>query len=178
MVCGVLEMSWETRWKILSDVTTDLIKGGVTVPPNVINDLRSAKVILEIIKVDRSRPENISRLEECLSNVEAYVLSAARDRFGDKYVEDVLKKLCSLEVEEGEEKVQLSFRPGFPRDEKWIRVKITNEITPKDLENIAGELGLKVRVEEDGYMLIHGGEKELRDFVKRVSEKIHRSRGK
>ncbi|MEM3478724.1 MAG: DUF2096 family protein [Candidatus Bathyarchaeia archaeon] len=171
-------MSWKARWRILSDVTTDLLRGGGMVPPNVINDLRSAKVILEILKVDRSRPENISRLEECLSNVEAYVLSAARDKFGEEYVEEVLKRLCSLESEESEERVQIRFHPGFPRDEKWIRVKITDETTLETLESIASDLSLKIRVEEDGYVLVHGGENELRDFVRRVSEKIRESKGK
>ncbi|MCX8170435.1 MAG: DUF2096 family protein [Candidatus Bathyarchaeota archaeon] len=171
-------MNWELRWRILSDVTTDLLRGGVMVPPNIINDLRSAKVILEILKVDRSQPENISRLEDCLSNVEVYVLTAARGKFGEKYVENILRRLYSMEVEKSGEEMRLFFHPGLPRDEKWIRVKITDETPLEVLESIAGELGLKLEAESGRYVLVHGGEKELKDFVRRVSEKIHGSKKK
>lgn len=170
------EMSWEARWKILADVITDLLGHGKYIPPNVINDLRSAKVMLEVVKADRSRSENIARLEEYLSDVESYVLSAARDAFGENYVNNVLSRLCVLEAEELEVEASVRFQPGLPRGKKWVRIQVTDEIPLDFIKRVADGLGLNVRV-DDGYALIFGGDKDIKDFIKKVSEKMRESRG-
>ena len=53
MICGAFIMDWEARWEKLANVITDLRRKGEVVPFHVINDLRSAKTILEILKIDR-----------------------------------------------------------------------------------------------------------------------------
>lgn len=171
-------MDWEKRWKILADVITDLRGSGEDVPPNITSDLRSAKTMIEIIKADRSRPENISRLEEYLSSVEAYVLSAAKDKFGEKYVNDVLRRICEVEVEEAYQESQMRFRPGLPKEEKWIRVQITDEAPLEVIRSIADECSLKCRVEEDGYVLVYGGDEEIKCFVRRMAGVIRESKRK
>ncbi|MEM2342010.1 MAG: DUF2096 family protein [Candidatus Bathyarchaeia archaeon] len=163
-------MNWEARWRILSDVITDLRGGGEIVPPKIINDLRSAKVMLEIIKVNSSHPENISRLEECLSNVETYVLSVAKSKFGEEYVNNILRRLCELEVERAEFEIQVRFHPNLPRGEKWVRIQPTGAVTFKDIEESAKRFGLKFRVERDGYVLVYGEDEKLKSFVKRLAE--------
>jgi hypothetical protein len=169
-------MNWEARWRILADVINDLCRGGETVPPEIINDLRSAKVMLEILKIDKSHPENISRIEEYLSNVEAYTLSVARSKFGDGYVNNVLKRLCELEAEEIVTEIPIRFHPDLPRGEKWVRVQITNEITLEYVEKTAREFGLEFRVERDGYALVCGEDEKIKGFVKKMAEKFRESR--
>lgn len=171
-------MSWDARLKILSDVITDLCKRGEKVPQSIINDLRSARVMLEVVKADRARAENIARLEEYLSNVESYALSAARSILGEEYVNDVLRKLCELEVGGFTFEGPVRFRPGLPREERWIRIQVS-EITPLELiREISGELNLEIRVEEDGYVLVRGTEENLKAFIKRIAERTRVSRGK
>lgn len=171
-------MGWERRWRILADVITDLRRSGGDVPLSVINDLRSAKTMIEIVKADRSRPENISRLEEYLSNVEAYVLSAAKERFGENYVNDVLRRICEVEFEETAVEPQVRFRPGLPREERWIRVQVADDVPLEVIREIAGECGLKCRVEEDGYVLVYGGDEGVKSFVKRMAEVVRETRGR
>ncbi|MEM1582232.1 MAG: DUF2096 family protein [Candidatus Bathyarchaeia archaeon] len=168
-------MNWEVRWKILADVITELYRVGETVPPNILNDLRSAKVMIEVLKVDRSHPDNLTRLEEYLNNVESYVLSAAGRRFGEKYANDILRK---LEIETGEfgTETQIRFYPSLPKGEKWIRVQVTNEAPLEVIERLARESGLKIRVERDGYVLVYGGENEIKVFVSKLTEVFHKSR--
>ncbi|MEM2960023.1 MAG: DUF2096 family protein [Candidatus Bathyarchaeia archaeon] len=168
-------MNWEARWKILADVITELYRVGETVPPNILNDLRSAKVMIEVLKVDRSHPDNLTRLEEYLNNVESYVLSAAGRRFGEKYANDILRK---LEIETGEfgTETQIRFYPSLPKGEKWIRVQVTNEAPLEVIERLARESGLKIRVERDGYVLVYGGENEIKVFVSKLTEVFHKSR--
>ncbi|MEM0010861.1 MAG: DUF2096 family protein [Candidatus Bathyarchaeia archaeon] len=166
-------MSWEARWKILSDAIVDLCRRGERIPQNVVNDLRSAKVMLGVVRADRARPENIARLEEYLSNVESYVLSAAKNVFGEDYVNNILRRLCELEREGFMLEEPTRFRPGLPREEKWVRIQVT-EMTPLDfIRDVAGELNLKFRVEEDGYVLIYGAEENVKALIKKISERIH-----
>jgi hypothetical protein len=163
-------MNWEARWRILADIINDLYGGDERVPPKIINDLRSAKIMLEILKIDRSHPENINRLEEYMSNVEDYVLSAARSKFGEKYVNDALRRLCKLEAEEIMTETPVRFHPDLPRGERWIRVQITDEITLEHIEKTARGIGLKFRVEKDGYALVYGEDEKVKMFVKRMAE--------
>jgi len=169
-------MSWDARWKILSDVIVDLCKRGERVPQNIINDLRSAKVMLEVVKADKARAESIARLEEYLGNVESYVLSAAKNVLGEDYVNNILRKLCELETEGFILEEPPRFHLGLPRGEKWIRIQVS-EITPLEfIRDTASEFNLKIRVEEDGYVLVYGTEENLRAFVKKVAERTRGSR--
>lgn len=164
-------MNWDARWKILSDVITDLCKRGEKVPQNIINDMRSARVMIEVIKADRSRAENIARLEEYLGNVESYILSTAKNVFGEEYVNNILRRLIELEAEGFIIEEPVRFHPGLPRGERWVRIQVS-DITPLEfIRGIASELNLKLRVEEDGYILVYGDEENLKTFIKRVSEK-------
>ena len=171
-------MDWERRWRILADVITDLRRSGWDVPPSVINDLRSAKTMIEIVKADRSRSENISRLEEYLSSVEAYVLSAAKERFGEKYVNEILRRICEVEFEEAVVEPQVRFRPGLPREERWIRVQVTDDVPLEVIKKIVGECGLKCRVEEDGYVLVYGGDEGIKSFVRKMAEVFREAKGR
>lgn len=165
-------MSWEARWKILSDVIADLCRRGERIPQNIINDLRSAKVMLEVVKADRVRSENVARLEGYLSNVESYALSVAKNVFGEDYVNEILRKICELEIEGFMPEEPIRFRPGLPREEKWVRIRLM-ERTPLELiREIAGELNLKLRIEENGHVLVYGAEENVKAFIKRVSEKV------
>jgi hypothetical protein len=165
-------MSWEARWKVLADAITDLRRSGESVPPNVIRDLRSAKTMMEIIKVDRARSEHVSRLEECLSNVESYVLSAAEIRLGASYVDALLRKLYEAEKirAQAEAETQAGFHPGIPKEKKWMRIQSSDEIPVEMIRKIADEIGLESKVQEERYVLIFGEEEKIKAFIKRMAE--------
>jgi hypothetical protein len=156
----------------LADAITDLRRSGEIVPSNIIEDLRSAKTMMEIIKVNRPRSEHVSRLEECLSNVESYVLSAAEIRLGASYVNALLRKLYEAERTraQAEAETQASFHPGLPKEKKWIRVQSSDEIPVETIKNIADEIGLESRVQEDRYVLIFGEEEKVKAFIKKMTE--------
>lgn len=165
-------MSWDARWKVLADAITDLRRIGESIPPNIIRDLRSAKTMMEIIKADRPRPEHISRLEECLGSVESYILSAAESRLGSSYVNASLRKLYEVEKTHvhAEIETQTGFHPGLPREKKWLRIQASDEIPIETIRNIADEIGLESRIQEDGYVLIFGEEKKVKAFIKKMTE--------
>ncbi|MBT8171645.1 DUF2096 family protein, partial [Candidatus Bathyarchaeota archaeon] len=65
-------MSYEKKWNILSNFLTELKKNGKKIPTNVVKDLRSAKTIIQVRKVDPTHRETISRIDKYLRNVESY----------------------------------------------------------------------------------------------------------
>ena len=64
-------MGHTSSWKVLEDLMIELRKKGVTISPDVINDLRSAKLMIKISEAERSRGEATQKVEEYLGNVES-----------------------------------------------------------------------------------------------------------
>jgi len=131
--------------------------------------------MLEILRINESHSENISRLEEYLNNVEAYVLPIVKNKFGEAYANNMLRKMYKPEKKEIE-KVQMRFHPNLPKEKKWIRVQITNETPLEMIKKTAHEKGLECRVEKDGYVLVYGENEKLKSFVKKIAETFHETR--
>ena len=86
-------MGYLAAWKVLEEMVTDLKKKGITVPASIFGDLKNAKTIINILKADPSRGENIQKIEEYLGNVESYLVSAGLKRFGQAYVDEWLQRV-------------------------------------------------------------------------------------
>ena len=123
-------MDYEAIWKVLSDLVADLRRAGEDIPANIIRDLRSAKTLIEIMKVNPSSLEFPSRIEECLGSVEAYLIPIAYKRFGSQYVDEQTKKLMDIRrgIRRVETKHATRFIPGLPRDKHWVRIKVSNDL--------------------------------------------------
>lgn len=171
---GVCFMSWDARWKVLADAVTDLYKSGENVPAIIIRDLRSAKTLIAIIKVDEQRLQYISRLEECLGNVEAYVLSVYGRKFGKERVESLLRDLYEIERRciEYESEAQTRFHPGFPREKNWIRIQVSDEVPLEVIRGIADEIDLEIDVQENGRVLVYGKEEKVKAFIKKIASYV------
>ncbi|MEM2111414.1 MAG: DUF2096 family protein [Candidatus Bathyarchaeia archaeon] len=170
-------MSWEKRWKIMADLVTELKRSGEPIPTSVMKDLRSAKTMIEILNVDKSWSNNLSKIEEYLSNVEAYLAPAAERRFGTKYAEEFSLKLIAAQrtVQYEKHKPPTKILLGLPRDIKWIRMRETGEISLEKIKHLAEEIGLKYEVQEDGYVFIYGEENRVKSFIKKTAESIRES---
>lgn len=164
-------MGYLAVWKVLEEMITDLKKRGVTIPANILNDLRYARTLINVLKADPTRLETSQKIEEYLNNVEAYLISEEQ-KFGEKYVEEWVKRLeeASRKVfDEGEEETR--FVPGLPREQRWIRVKPSEEMPIESLKALAGELNLSFEVQSDGCLLVYGEDERLKDFVKKMATK-------
>ncbi|MGB9684335.1 MAG: DUF2096 family protein [Candidatus Bathyarchaeales archaeon] len=164
-------MDYLTVWKVLEEMITDFRKRGTTVPANVVSDLKSAKTLINVLRADPSRLETSQKIEEYLNNVESYLISEGQ-RFGEKYVEDWLKRLedASRRVFEEEEGAS-RFVPGLPRGQRWVRVKPSGEMPVEALKALANELSLSFNVQKNGYLLVYGEDERVKDFVKKMATK-------
>jgi hypothetical protein len=156
-------------WKVLEEMIIDLRKRGVNVPPRIIEDLRFLKTLINILKADPTRLETGGKIEEYINNIEGYLIAEGQ-KFGEDYIESWLKRLeeASRTMPEEEES---RFIPGLPREQKWIRVKPSEDIPSEILRGMAEELNLSCEMQNNGFLLIYGEDEKLRSFVKKMATK-------
>jgi hypothetical protein len=171
------EMSYEEKWKNLADLLTELQERGEKIPADVINDLRSAKTMIQVLKADPTHTENISRIDKYMRNVESYAIFAA-EKLGTENVEEWLKKLEDTKtVKKKEDRATGSrFSSGIPRDTSWMRIKILYETPLEDVKNLVKESKLSYKKQQNGYILVYGNEKNIKSFVRRATEQFRGSR--
>jgi len=163
-------MGYLAVWKVLEEMTTDFRRRGVTVPSNVIDYLKYARTLINVLKADPSRLETVQKIEECLNNVESYLISEGQ-RFGDKYVEEWIRKLEEASRRIDEDEGVSRFVPGLPREQRWVRVKPSEEMPLETLKSLAEDLNLSHEVQSDGYLLVYGEDQRVKEFVKKMATK-------
>lgn len=165
-------MGYLAVWKVLEKMITDFRKRGVAVPADIVSKMRSAKTLINVLKADPSRKDTDQKVEEHLVGVESYLVSEGEKRFGSEYTERWFRRL-----EEAGEKVleeegwKTRFIPGIPRNQKWIRIKPSDELPIEEVKALTGELNLSCKVQEDGYLLVYGKKEGIKDFVKEMTKK-------
>ena len=170
-------MGYGEAWKVLADLIVELRKKGETIPANVMNDLRSAKTMIQVFKADPTHVENIPRIETYLESVESHLFLVAEEKYGAKFVEEWMEKLslARRQVEEREETAS-KFVPGLPRGKHWVRVQISKDTLQKDIKRLAKEEKLSYKMQKNGYMLVYGNIESIKSFVKTLAEKFHETR--
>lgn len=170
-------MSYERKWKLLADLLTKLQENGEKIPADVLNDLRSAKTMIQVLKADPTHIESISRIDTYLRTVEAYTIFTM-EKQGKENVEEWLKKLKEQERVEINEKVEKNstFVTRVPRNKNWIRIQISEDIPREEMKELVEENGLSYRLEQYGYILVQGDKENLKLLVKRLAEQFRGAR--
>ncbi|MDG6223132.1 MAG: DUF2096 family protein [Candidatus Bathyarchaeota archaeon] len=168
-------MSYEDKWKTLSDLLIEIQKMGEKIPSKVMNDLRSAKTIIQVLKRDPNHMESLSRVEVYLKNVEAYAVFVAEKK-GPKMVQDWLKRINQPEKRNCTKSREIIVGPKVSRDKKWIRIKPTDELRFENVQKLSENVEVSVKVEENGDILVFGDEKNVKSFVKAMAKQFQASR--
>lgn len=166
-------MGYLTTWKVLEEIIADFRKRGLTIPAEIMDDLKSAKTLINVLKADPCRDDTSQKVEAYLLNLESYLISQAQIEFGSKYVEEWLNRLdkASQKPNEEEQESETRFVPGVPREQKWIRVKPTGELTLEKIRQLAEESELSISVQNDGYVLVYGSDDRIKELVKKMATK-------
>ena len=166
-------MGYGEAWNVLADLITEIRKRGETIPKHVMTDLHSAKTMIQILKADPAHVENLSRIETYLENVESYLMFTVQEKFGAAHVERWMKKLEEArKAPEKEEKAAIKFVAGIPRGEHWVRIQISEETSKSEIERLAKENSLSCKMQKNGYMLVYGDVKKVKEFVKNIAKKF------
>jgi hypothetical protein len=164
-------MGYPAVWKVLEELIADFRKRGKTIPPQVMNDLKSAKTMIQISRAEKEYSETVQKTEEYLTNVESYLVSEGEKQFGFEYIDEWLCKLKEAsKIPDASEK-ETRFIQGVLRGEKWVRVKATTELPIEKLRSLASESQLLCKLQKDGYLLVHGKEEHVKDFIKKMATK-------
>ena len=164
-------MGYLAVWKVLEKMILNLKRRGVSVPAYVLNDLKTAKTLINILRADPSRLETSQKIEEQLQNLEAFLISKGQEKIGDNYVNEWMKYLEEAYTQPDEEVEEVRFIPGTPKEQKWIRIKPSEDMPSDIIETLAGELGLLVEKQKDGCLLVYGENGLVKDFVKMMAKR-------
>jgi hypothetical protein len=166
-------MGYLAAWKVLEAMIADFRKRGIPVSADIMNDLKSAKTLINILKADPCRVDTSQKVETYLLNVESHLVSQGQKKLGAEYVEEWLKQLDEASQkpheEEAAEEEETRFIPGLPREQKWIRAKPTAELPLEKIKALAEEANLTSKLQNDGYLLVYGEDKSIKEFVKKMA---------
>jgi hypothetical protein len=172
----ICRMSYERKWKLLADRLTELQEMGVKIPADVLNDLRSAKTMIQVLKADPTHVESISRIDTYLRTVEAYTIFTM-EKQGKENVEEWLKELKEPERGETNENGETSSTfVRVPRNKNWMRIQISEDIPREEMKKLVEENGLAYKLEKNGHILVHGDKENIKSLVKRLAEQFRGAR--
>jgi len=170
-------MDYAAKWKVLADLLKELQARGEKIPAHIINDLRAAKVMIQVLEADSAHTENVSRVDTYLNNVEAYAILTL-ERCGTETIVEWLNRIKDTKTaKKKEQKREVSkFAAGVPRDKKWMRIQVSENTPIEEVKRLAGEAGLTCKLQKNGYMLVHGNEKDIKNLVKQLAERCRSTR--
>jgi hypothetical protein len=177
-------MDYESAWKILEEIIIELRKKGLATPQKVLNDLKSAKVLMKIMDAsEKDGGETAPKIEQYLGSVEAYLITEAQKTFPPERIDKWLRALeeascdtcvaCGM-ITEKKEKTGAKFITGLPPDQKWIRVEPLASLPAEKLKQLAEETNLSFREETDGHLTVYGSAENIRAFIKKMTEQTAR----
>ena len=162
-------MGYTAVWNVLEEMLIELRKKELSMPPSIMEDLKSAKTVL-LMMTEGTRAESLQKIEQYLLNVESYLVSEGQKKFGFRYIDGWLKRIDKAGREIDDEKQgEIRFIPGLSRQKKWIRVTSSDELPVEKLKTIAEKMSLSVKVQKDGSLLAFGEEQSIKDFVKKLA---------
>jgi hypothetical protein len=156
-------------WKLLEDMMLELKKKGVVIQPNVIEDLRSAKSMIKLSCMEKSRGEAVQKAEEYTANIEAYLVTEAQKTLDSERIDHWLRRLEEASTETCEVKEEKQFVVGVPRDQKWVRMEPISSLTSERLHQLAAEFNLSVNKQNDGRLIIYGKQEDIKVFMKKAT---------
>ena len=166
-------MGYSAAWDVLEDLMLELRKRGVVVSPEVINDLRSAKLMIKIGESSGNKGETSTKIVEYLGSVESYLIADA-SRFLDprevsswiKRIDEASTKASCEETAENENK----FITGIPRDQKWVRIELDAKRTENKVSKMAKDCNLQVKLEKGERIVAYGSPESIKAFLKQMTE--------
>jgi hypothetical protein len=157
-------------WKLLEDMMLELKAAGTAIPAKVVEDLRSAKSMIQLTYTDGSHGDALQKAEEYLANVEAYVITEGQTVFGTAKVDKWLRRLEEASCQLCQEPVVSDkFVAGVPRSQRYVRIEPKGNLTKAKVDTLAKALGMQVKVQPDGKLVVYGCLENLKAFLKQVA---------
>jgi len=160
-------------WKILDQIILELKQHQISIPEYVINDMKSAKILVKTSRTTPTSPEDIQNIERYLTNVESYAISESEKHLGSRKANELLKQLYDAGKTPSKQKEDETdrFVLGGPRRANWIRIRPSEEMKVHDVELLAETSNLEHMTQDDGSLILKGSPQQLNDFVRKMTAK-------
>jgi hypothetical protein len=167
-------MNYEYVWKVLEQLILDLRRQGVTVPDELVDDLKSAQTYINIAKTDSTVLDIVTEIELYLEKVESNLIYLAEIDVSATYATECLKRISDARMKGLREipPAKSSFVAGVPREDHWVRLRIKDLISDIEFNPLINQFQLTVKPQENGYLLIHGKQEDVKAFMKAVTQKV------
>ncbi len=158
-------------WKTLEDLLIELRKKDVQIPANIMEDLRAARSMIELLCSEGTHGEAVTKAEQYTANVETYLIGQAQEVLEPTEVDEWFKRLeaANMQVETEEELAEDKLVVGVPRNQKWIRIETDSKLPAEYVLKLAGERNLAVNKQADGRLVVYGQPGDVKAFVKQVA---------
>ena len=166
-------MNYESVWKLLEALLVELRARGIVIPPELVDDLKSAKTLTGMYKTGSTSSNVASDIALYLDKVEPSLLSLAESQVGQEYADEWQHRIQKARTQAPENTVSRSrFVSGISRGDHWIRIKTSNIIADSDLKESLEKLNLSCKQQDDGYLLVYGNKENVKSLVREVSTRI------
>jgi hypothetical protein len=156
-------------WKLLEEMLIELRKKGVSIPSDIMEDLRAAKSMITLSFM-KGGGEAMQKTEEYTANVEAYLINEAQKIFDSETADQWLRRLEDANAKVCDEaKTENNFVTGVPKDQKWIRVEAIETLPIERIYQLAKELKLQVKSQNDGRLLVYGQNEDIKILLKKMT---------
>jgi hypothetical protein len=153
----------------------DLMEKGVSIPPHLIEDLKSGRTLIGVHNAGPQEPD-ASEPTPFLQMVEANLMSLAETELGMCYADVWQVKISETYTEEGTKTPPpAKFVSGIPKGEHWVRIDLSQLSAEGEAKELLSRLNLSSRQEEDGYLLIHGSKEDISVFLKELRKFVSKA---
>jgi hypothetical protein len=161
-------------WKVVEEMIVDLKGKGIPIPSETMTELQSAKTLVHVLEAGTGQADLNQEIDKCLFNVVSYIMSKGQMVFGTEYVEKWFTRLDQAKGALEETKEKLKLLPNVPRGARWIRID-PSTLSIDESKKFADELHLSCTVQNEGFLLVHGEDAQLRAFVRKMTAKHEKS---
>lgn len=171
-------MTYDGVWKTLDALILELRKRGSTVAQGVVDDLKTARTLINIHNVDPSSTETIMQIENYLRKVESTLLFLVEADYDAEYAEDILKRISRARKPRvaDDESTPSRLITGVLPGQHWVRIDTRDIVSRESLTKLTAELGLTLKMQGADHAVISGDKTIVKQLLKKIAEKTRSSR--
>ncbi len=164
----------EQSWLVIANLSTDLHKKGVEIPPSFNKDLGLVKSQIGFYKKDPTHPDMINemaRADMALNEIQGTLLTLAAS-YDKDYCEEWLDKLNR--ANKGEEiyktaETQSRFIINAPPGFSYAKITLKNPIAEDRVQEIAEYYGLIMEFDTDCTIALYGDKPDVQAALKEMA---------
>jgi hypothetical protein len=167
-------LNYEYIWKALEELIVEFSKKGIKVPHSYVEDLKSAQTFIKIHNTEPSDSNISAEIERYIDTVEINLLSLAETEQGAEYADECMRRIYDARMKgvDGKISVPSKFVAGVPKDDHWVRIQVTDLLTPDEVDDLVTTYQLSSKPQENGYILIHGTKEKVKAMIRAMGQTL------